>query len=193
MSLSRLEFSNFLIAIQNRAFKFASYELSNEEDALDAVQETMIKLSEKYDQRPLEELTPLFWSILRNKITDKRRKNSINNLREILFSVLVGSNEEDENPEEAVLSSTPSSSKGQEYEAGKRSVLTVIEEELRRLPTRQREAFLLRHVEGLDLAGSAKAMGCTEGSVKTHTHRACQALMTALNQRGIQSDALDLE
>jgi len=65
-------------------------------------------------------------------------------------------------------------------------LLAVIEKEIERLPARQREAFLMRYWEELDIAETAAAMGCSEGSVKTHCSRATSTLAEALKARGIK-------
>ena len=64
-------------------------------------------------------------------------------------------------------------------------VMAAIEEAVRSLPDRQREAFMLRYWEELDVSETAKAMGCSEGSVKTHCSRATHALAKILKAKGI--------
>jgi RNA polymerase sigma-70 factor (ECF subfamily) len=61
-----------------------------------------------------------------------------------------------------------------------------IELQIKELPGRQREAFLMRYWEEMDVAETAAAMGCSEGSVKTHCSRAVQALSKALSAKGIK-------
>lgn len=189
--MTRNAFSEFLAQVQARAFKWAGYELSDEQEALDAVQEAFVKLAEKYGDKPAEELAPLFWMILRNKITDKQRRGKIRRMREVLFSAF-GSGEDGDEQDPLEFLQADDGQKSQEYRSAKVRVMGALDEELRKLPARQREAFLLRHLEGLDLAQTALAMGCTEGSVKTHTHRAMQGLREGLEKRGIGLGDLDL-
>lgn len=159
----------FLAAIGARAFRFAEAGLRNREDALDAVQDAMMKML-GYRERPAAEWTPLFWSILRRKIVDVQRRG---NFRLRLFAP---ANERggDNMIDWADSAAGPSQAHDQR-EAYARLTLA-----LRKLPARQREAFVLRVLEELDVADTAKAMGCSEGSVKTHLSRARDSLQKQL-------------
>lgn len=159
----------FLAAIGARAFRFAEAGLRNREDALDAVQDAMMKML-GYRERPAAEWTPLFWSILRRKIVDVQRRG---NFRLRLFAP---ANERggDNMIDWADSAAGPSQAHDQR-EAYARLTLA-----LRKLPARQREAFALRVLEELDVADTAKAMGCSEGSVKTHLSRARDSLQKQL-------------
>jgi RNA polymerase sigma-70 factor (ECF subfamily) len=64
-------------------------------------------------------------------------------------------------------------------------ILEIIEQELTKLPPRQRQAFIMRYWEELDVAETARVMGCSEGSVKTHCSRAAHTLAAALKLRGV--------
>nr|WP_211368472.1 RNA polymerase sigma factor [Pseudoxanthomonas gei] len=155
----------FLAEVGTRAFRFAEAGLRSRDDALDAVQEAMMKML-GYRQRPAEEWTPLFWSILRRKIVDIQRRGNFR----LRFFAPPNERSEDSLADWADSAAGPSRSHDQR-EAYSR--LTVA---LRTLPARQREAFTLRVLEELDVADTARAMGCSEGSVKTHLSRARGAL-----------------
>lgn len=182
---SRSELSAFLEGVERRAFKQAVYAVRDEEAALDIVQEAMLKLAERYGQRPVEELPPVFHRILQNAIRDWYRRQKVRSLWMSLASSLAPRGE----PEEGDLLDTVADAQGEAQAPGKSleqaQTLEIIREELARLPTRQREAFIMRYWEELDVADTAKAMGCSEGSVKTHCSRAAHALAIALKARGI--------
>lgn len=182
---SRSELSAFLEGVERRAFKQAVYAVRDEEAALDIVQEAMLKLAERYGHRPVEELPPVFHRILQNAIRDWYRRQKVRSLWVSLASSLAPRGE----PEEGDLLDTVADAQGEAQAPGKpleqAQTLEIIREELARLPTRQREAFIMRYWEELDVADTAKAMGCSEGSVKTHCSRAAHALAIALKARGI--------
>ncbi|SRR5690606_6700235 len=182
---SRSELSAFLEGVERRAFKQAVYAVRDEEAALDIVQEAMLKLAERYGHRPVEELPPVFHRILQNAIRDWYRRQKVRSLWVSLASSLAPRGE----PEEGDLLDTVADAQGEAQAPGKSleqaQTLEIIREELARLPTRQREAFIMRYWEELDVADTAKAMGCSEGSVKTHCSRAAHALAIALKARGI--------
>ena len=159
----------FLAGIDGRAFRFAEIALRHREDALDVVQDAMMRML-GYRQRPATEWSPLFWSILRNRIIDAQRRN----LFRLRWLRPGSSNEEGEPLDWADDSPDPSRS-NDSFEAW-----TRISAALRTLPARQREAFTLRVLEQLDVADTARAMGCSEGSVKTHLFRAREALQKQL-------------
>lgn len=163
---------HFLAGIGPRAFRFAELGLRHRDDALDAVQEAMIKMLQ-YRERPAEEWTPLFWSILRSKIVDTQRRG--------LFRLrwLGGSgtqHDDDDAPVDWRDDTTPDPARAH---AG-REAYGAIAEALRALPRRQREAFTLRILEECDVATTARIMGCGEGAVKTHLSRAREALQRRL-------------
>lgn len=183
---SQRELSDFLAASERRAFKQAMYAVRNEESALDIVQDSMMKLAEKYGDRPAEELPMLFQRIMQNTIRDYYRRSRIRSLWTTLLSALTPNDDEDFDPLETIAvesgSYTPNTPDGQLQQS---QVLAIIEKEIQQLPTRQREAFLMRYWEDMDVAETASAMGCSEGSVKTHCSRATHALATALKAKGI--------
>ena len=161
--------------------------MRDSENALDIVQEAMLKLSEKYGAKPAAELPMLFQRILQNTIRDFYRKQRVRSLWVTLFSSLsAGKDDEDSDPLETLTSVDPKPGEGPADRLEQSQVIESIEKELERLPARQRQAFLLRYWEELDVAETAAVMGCSEGSVKTHCSRAAHALAAALRARGIE-------
>ncbi len=158
------------------------------EAALDIVQDAMLKLAEKYGAKPLEELPMLFQRILQNTIRDFYRRQKVRSLWTTLLSALSpGHDEEDADPLETLLTAESSTLKdGPADRLEKIQLIEIIEKELRRLPPRQREAFLLRYWEELDVAETASVMGCSQGSVKTHCSRAAHTLAAALRAKGLE-------
>lgn len=183
---SEQEISEFLARVERRAFKQAVFAVRDDHTALDIVQDAMFKLTDRYRERPSEELPLLFQRILQNTIRDFYRRQRVRSTWTTLFSSFrtraddedydfmdtleVDSNKPDE-PERRLESS---------------QVVGAIEEALRRLPARQREAFILRYWEELDVAETATAMGCSQGSVKTHCSRATHSIAAFLKNRGIE-------
>jgi RNA polymerase sigma-70 factor (ECF subfamily) len=162
------------------------FAVRDEEAALDIVQDAMLRLAEKYGHRPEAELPLLFHRILQNAVRDWFRRQKVRSLWTTLFSSLSGGEDDDRDPLEtleAAGGSNPQNAPAEELEQAQ--VLEIIEQELRRLPERQRQAFIMRYWEELDVAETAKVMGCSEGSVKTHCSRAAHALAFALKARGI--------
>ena len=158
----------FLRGVEVRAFRFAELGLRHREDALDAVQDTMLKML-TYREHPATEWNPLFWSILRNKMTDMQRRSMFR-----LRWLLPGQDRNGEPVDWADESPDPS------RRHDSREAWQEIRAALRALPARQREAFTLRVLEELDVADTARVMGCSEGSVKTHLSRAREALQKQL-------------
>jgi len=174
--------------VERRAYKQALYAVRNEHNALDIVQDAMVKLAEKYGDKPVEELPLLFQRILQNTIRDYYRRQKVKNAWTTLFSSFTPKNEEVEyDPLDSLTDDENQSVPAAPYESlQQRQVVALIEKALSKLPARQREAFLLRYWEGLDTAETAIAMGCTEGSVKTHCSRAAHALAVSLKEKGLE-------
>ncbi|MFY9329698.1 MAG: RNA polymerase sigma factor [Georgfuchsia sp.] len=185
---TRNELSEFLAAIERRAFKQALYAVRNEETALDIVQDAMLKLAERYGDRPAAELPPLFQRILQNTIKDYYRRQKVRSLWTTLLSSFSGGDgDEESDPLETLL--VEDGSNANETPHGKllqTQVLAIIEQEISKLPLRQRQAFLMRYWEEMDIAETAVAMECSTGSVKTHCSRATQTLASALKARGVE-------
>jgi RNA polymerase sigma-70 factor (ECF subfamily) len=185
---SRSELSAFLEGVERRAFKQAVYAVRDEQAALDIVQDAMLRLAEKYGARPGAELPMLFQRILQNAIRDWYRRQRVRSGWMTLFSALLPSRAEgdDGDPLETLAAAGESNAQEAPPEHLERAqVVEIIEQEIGKLPARQREAFLMRYWEELDVADTARAMGCSEGSVKTHCSRAAHALAMALKARGI--------
>jgi RNA polymerase sigma-70 factor (ECF subfamily) len=167
----------FLAGIERRALRIASIALRDRAEAEDAVQDAMMRLVRHYARRPEGEWRPLFYRILQNRITDLQRRRSIRDAVMALWSA-ARAGEPAEDPVEQAVDPRGGPDEALEGE----ELLTRIEAVLATLSRRQREAFLLRNFEGLDVAQAAMAMGCSEGSVKTHYFRALQALQGALGE-----------
>lgn len=162
--------------------------MRDEEAALDIVQDAMLRLSERYGDRPVAELPPLFQRILQNAIRDWYRRQKVRSLWMTPFSSLGSARADDDehDPLETLQPAAGSKVPEQPEEHLEQSqALEIIEQEISRLPPRQREAFILRYWEELDVAETAQAMGCSEGSVKTHCSRAVHTLAVVLKARGI--------
>jgi RNA polymerase sigma-70 factor (ECF subfamily) len=179
--------SDFLASVERRAFKQAVFSVQEEEAALDIVQDSMLRLAEKYSGRPGAELPLLFQRILQNAIRDHFRRTKVRSTwTTLLYSMGLGGEDDDADPLDTLevdeLASVPASPASQLEQS---QTMEAIEEALRALPARQREAFVLRYWEELDVSETAKVMGCSEGSVKTHCSRATHALAKILKSKGI--------
>lgn len=182
------ELSDFLKGVEKRAFKRSVYHVRNDEAALDIVQDSMMKLAEHYGHKPPAELPMLFQRILSNCTLDWFRRQKTRNA---LFSNLSDFESSADDGDFDLLEALDQSTSSDQVESAEKStqraqVLHQIEVEIQALPARQREAFLMRYWEELDVAETAAAMGCSEGSVKTHCSRAVQALHKALKAKGLQ-------
>jgi RNA polymerase sigma-70 factor, ECF subfamily len=182
------ELSDFLQNVERRAFKQASYSVRKDEVALDIVQDAMIKLAENYGDKPASELPLLFQRILQNTIHDYFRREKVRNTWVSLFSSLTGQGEDNENfdPLESYVAEEGTSAAESSADKIERiQTLELIDQEVQKLPARQREAFLMRYWHDMDVAETAAAMGCSEGSVKTHCSRATHTLAQALKAKGV--------
>ncbi|RKP57440.1 RNA polymerase sigma factor [Pararobbsia silviterrae] len=184
---SEKELADFLASVERRAFKQAAFAVRDDEAALDIVQDAMIKLAEKYGDKPAAELPMLFQRILQNCQHDYFRRQKVRNTWISLFSSFGNNSEDDDfDPLETLTAQDESIQRSSsESEVERAQVLQIIGDEIQKLPARQREAFLMRYWEDLDVAETAAAMGCSEGSVKTHCSRATHTLAQALKAKGI--------
>ncbi len=169
-----LSLDAFLEGISARAFRFAELGLRHRDDALDAVQDAMIRML-GYRERPSAEWTPLFWSILRSRIVDMQRR-SLFRMRWMVSAVSKSNSGDDIDWTEHAPDDTPDPSRSHDNQEAYQAMATAV----RALPARQREAFTLRVLEELDVATTANIMGCSEGSVKTHLSRARDNLQKQL-------------
>jgi RNA polymerase sigma-70 factor, ECF subfamily len=182
------ELSEFLKSVERRAFKRSVYHVRDQEAALDIVQDSMMKLAEHYGDKPPNELPMLFQRILSNCTLDWFRRQKT---RKALFSNMSDFEAEGDDGNFDLLETFAFQDSSQQTESAedttrRAQILREIESEIQQLPARQREAFLMRYWEDMDVAETAAAMGCSEGSVKTHCSRAVQALGKALKAKGIQ-------
>jgi len=185
---TKQEISAFLAEVERRAFKHAMFAVRDEDAALDVVQDAMLKLAEKYADKTAEELPMLFQRILQNTIHDHFRRRKVRSMWTTLLSALGKGDEKDDDfdPLETLPADTEtnlSADPAQRFQQAQ--VMGLIEGAIAGLPARQREAFLLRYWEEMDVAETAAVMGCSEGSVKTHCSRAVHALAAALQAKGV--------
>lgn len=183
---SSKELEEFLKEVSSKAFRQALFSVKNEEQALDVVQDSMMKLSEKYGDKPATELPMLFTRILQNTILDYHRRQKVRNTWTTLFSSFQKDDEEDYDVLENILAQDDLKNESAQDEIEREQTMRQIEEAISNLPERQRQAFILRYWEEMDLAETAEVMGCSEGSVKTHCSRATKALAAVLEQRGLK-------
>ncbi|MDP1651090.1 MAG: RNA polymerase sigma factor [Rhodocyclaceae bacterium] len=171
----RRAMDRFLADVERRALRIATSSTGNRDEALDIVQDAMLKLVRNYSGRPSEEWRPLFYRILANRITDQQRREGV---RRRVFAWFAPTGEDDDSdPINALPDPRPVAP---DDVLGRADAMAALEAALGKLPGRQRQAFLLRSLEGLDVAGTAMAMGCSEGSVKTHFSRAVHSLRATL-------------
>jgi len=173
------ELEKFLADIERRAFRMAQVALRDPDDALDVVQDAMLKLACKYAARPNAEWRPLFYRILENGIRDLQRRRSV---RKRFMAWLPGTREDPDNEAQDPIDNVADAAPAIPERLMQAQAMQQLEASLRALPARQREAFMLRNFEGLDVAGTAAAMGCSEGSVKTHYSRAVHSLREQLGE-----------
>lgn len=184
--------NQFLASVEKRAYRIAYIATGNREDALDVMQDAMLKLTVNYADRGLEDWGPLFHRILQSTIRDWYRRQKVRNqwrtwleYTRVGFQQMAGGKSvdgggsdgqtqnvidlfEDVNGREPVM------------QLVNERTIDALESALHRLPLRQQQAFLLRVWEGLNVEETAQAMGCTQGSVKTHYSRAVHTLRKQL-------------
>lgn len=171
------ELNQFLLDVEKRAYAMAMMSVKNRDDALDIVQDVMMTLARKYASKPATEWPPLFFRILRNKITDHHRSGSIKK------RILGWFGDDPQDEIDLVPGAQVYEPEAQHEQSGLREKLMVA---LEQLPGRQREAFVLRIWEGLSVRETAKTMGCSEGSVKTHLSRATTTLRELLPEYNVE-------
>ncbi len=179
------ELSDFLTAVERRAFKQTAYAVRDDHAALDIVQDAMMKLAEKYADRPPTELPMLFQRILQNTMRDFWRRQKVRNLWTSLLSSFGGNQEDSEDRDPLETIDVEDDSEEPSVQLARQQTIELIERALEKLPPRQREAFVLRYWEEMDVAETAEIMGCSDGSVKTHCSRAVHALASELKKQGL--------
>lgn len=181
------ELTDFLRSVEKRAFKRTTYAVRDDDAALDIVQDAMIRLAEKYADRPAAELPLLFQRILSNATMDWFRRKKVRSAVLHNFSDFDAPDGDGDFDllETLELLDDSTATESSADAVARTQMLQIIDTEVAQLPARQREAFLLRYWEELDVAETAVAMGCSEGSVKTHCSRAVHALAKALRAKGI--------
>jgi RNA polymerase sigma-70 factor (ECF subfamily) len=173
------ELDKFLADVERRAFRIAQVSLRDADDALDVVQDSMLKLARSYGERPSAEWRPLFYRILKNAIRDLQRRRMV---RKRLMVWMPGAKEDPDEEAENPLDNVAAAGPDAPELLMQAEAMQQLEISLRALPARQREAFMLRNFEGMDVAETAAAMGCSEGSVKTHYSRAVHTLRSQLGE-----------
>src|SRR6202453_5027845 len=173
------ELDKFLAEIERRAFRMAQVALRDPDDALDVVQDAMLKLARNYASKPSAEWRPLFYRILENGIRDLQRRRSV---RKRFMVWLPDSKEDPDDEAQDPLDNAADGAPAVPELLMQSQAMEQLETSLRALPARQREAFMLRNFEGLDVAETASAMGGSEGSVKTHHSRAVHTLREQLGE-----------
>ena len=170
------ELNRFLSEVEARAYRFAAMGVGDRDEAHDIVQDAMINLVRRYSKRPAQEWRPLFFRILSNRIRDYHRRRRV---RDSVLRYFGGQHGEQPDP---IAAAPDRSQNGPEEEVARANAMAALEKALAELSARQREAFMLRNFEGLDVAQTAAAMRCSDGSVKTHYSRATHRLREKLGE-----------
>ena len=179
------ELSDFLVSVERRAYKQAAFAVRDDHAALDIVQDAMLKLADNYADRPVAEYPMLFQRILQNTMRDYWRRQKVRNLWTTLLSSFGGQGDDDDRDPLEMLGAGADSQEEPFAQLERSQTIAIIEQALHKLPARQREAFILRYWEDMDVAETATAMSCSQGSVKTHCSRAVRALALTLEKHGL--------
>jgi RNA polymerase sigma-70 factor (ECF subfamily) len=174
------QLNQFLAQVERRALRIAEIGVRDRDEALDIVQDAMIKLARNYSERSNEEWTPLFYRILQNGVRDWHRRQVVRNR----VMGWIGSKPGSDNDYDVIAAAPDPVGRTPDEELQNNEAMQRLETAMHDLPTRQREAFMLRMFEGLDVAGTAVAMRCSQGSVKTHYSRAVHSLRKTLEDHG---------
>ncbi len=184
------ELSDFLASVERRAYKKTAYLVNDDHAALDIVQDSMLKLAEKYPDKPVAEYPMLFQRILQNTTRDYWRRLKVRNVWTTLLSSFTGKSDDGESSDPLEILGADSDENSPSEALTQKQTLSMIEKAIEKLPLRQREAFLLRYWEEMDVAETASIMGCSDGSVKTHCSRAVKALSQELRKQGLDKAGL---
>jgi len=172
------ELNRFFAEVEGRALRIAEIGVRDRDEALDLVQDAMIKLARKYAERTTAEWTPLFYRILQNGVRDWHRRAAVRNRVMVWF----GRGSKDGEDYAVVAAAPDPAGRTPDEQLQSEQAMDSLGTALAALPGRQREAFMMRTFEGLNVAGTAVAMGCSEGSVKTHYSRAVHSLRETLGE-----------
>jgi RNA polymerase sigma-70 factor (ECF subfamily) len=170
--------NQFLADVERRAFKMAKFASRNTDEAFDLVQDAMFAFVRRYANRPKEEWNALFYRVLQSRITDWHRRTSVRKR----FLSWLGRADDEEDQEDPLQAVADPAGPNPCESALRHEEAVALEKAIRKLPLRQQQAFLLRAWEGLDVAQTALAMGCSEGSIKTHYSRAVHTLRGLLKE-----------
>ncbi|GMV29230.1 MAG: RNA polymerase sigma24 factor [Rhodanobacteraceae bacterium] len=171
---SRLD--GFLRSVERRALRIAELSVGQRDEALDLVQEAMLAFVRNYASKPDAEWPPLFFRVLDSRVTDWHRRSRVRGR----WLAALWPSRDDDDEEDPIAAAPDTAESGPLARLASEDAGQALDAALRGLPLRQRQAFLLRIWEGLDVADTATAMRCGEGSVKTHLWRALNALRTVL-------------
>ena len=172
------QLDEFLADVERRALRIAEIAVRDRDEALDLVQDAMIKLVRNYSERGSDEWRPLFYRILQNGVRDWHRRQAVRNRVMVWFQKA----KNDDSDYDVIAAAPDPDGRTPDQELQNSEAMQDMELAVHALPTRQREAFMLRTFEGLDVAGTATAMGCSEGSVKTHYSRAIHTLRDKMGE-----------
>jgi len=172
------QLNQFLAEVERRALRMAEIAVRDRDEALDLVQDAMIKLARNYAARPSIEWAPLFFRILQNGIRDWHRRQKVRNR----VMVWIGRSTSGENDYDIAANAPDPAGRTPDEQLQTNEAMQHLETAVQQLPGRQREAFMLRTFQGLDVAATAAAMGCSDGSVKTHFSRAIHSLRDTLGE-----------
>jgi RNA polymerase sigma-70 factor (ECF subfamily) len=172
------QLNQFLADVERRALRMAEIAVRDRDDALDLVQDAMIKLARKYANRPSTEWAPLFFRILQNGIRDWHRRQKVRNRVMVWF----GRSTSGDDDYDITANAPDPAGRTPDEQLQTNEAMQQLELAIQNLPNRQREAFMLRTFQGLDVAATATAMGCSDGSVKTHYSRAIHSLRDSLGE-----------
>lgn len=167
---------SFLATVERRAFRMAVIATRDRDEALDIVQDAMLKLARKYAQHPAAEWGPLFTRILQSTILDWHRRQKVRNR----WRVILGGKRDDDDDEDPLEQQVAAMAPTPEAQLQQSNSIAMLEQAITQLPVRQQQVFLLRQWEGMDVAQTALAMDISEGSVKTHYSRAVHTLRNLL-------------
>ena len=174
---NRQALNRFLAGVEKRAFRMAEIATSSPDYAMDIVQDAMLALVKNYSHKSEADWGPLFHRILQSKIRDWYRRSRTRNS---VFSWLRTAHDDEDDSYDPIQRAADIVSLTPDNNANNEKLMAVTVDAIRQLPLRQQQAFLLRAWEGFDVKETAKAMGCSQGSVKTHYSRATRALKQTL-------------